>query len=112
MRLTAFGLASQVQEYIIHGADTKLAFQFGWGVECLYLAIHHNAHSVAILCLVHIVSGYEDGDATVGCLVNEFPKLATSHWIDASCWLIKKHNLGVVEDAEREGELLFPTQRQ
>ena len=100
-----------MQEDLIERRRIKLLLQGGGCVECFDLAIHHDADSVAILRLVHVVGRDEHRDTPIGRPIDQLPELTTSGRIHTPGRLIEKDNLGIVEDALREGEPLFPSQR-
>lgn len=77
---------------MIHIGLIKLAFQFVGCSHCHYLAVHHNGDAVAILSLVHIMSGDEDRNATVGSVVYELPELATRGRIHSSRRFVEEYN--------------------
>ena len=58
------------------------------------------------------MGGDEDGYATVSGIIYELPELSARGWINTSSRFVEKDNLRFVEDGNREGEFLFPTERQ
>ena len=87
-------------------------FQFVGRAKRTNLSIHHDTDAVAIFCLIHVVSGYENSNATGSGIVDEFPELTTRSWIHATRRFIKKHHPWLVEDGNGEGKLLLPPQRK
>lgn len=96
---------------MVHVGLIQLSFQFIWSSHRLDFTIHHDRDAVTILSLIHVVSCYKDSNAAVGCLIDEFPKLASGGWINTACRLIKKNDFWFMEDADGESQLLLSAKR-
>ena len=72
------------------------------------MTVYHDGDAVAVLRLVHIVCGDEDGDALGGCVVDKLPEASPCHGVYASRRLIEEDYLGAVKDGNGEGQLLLP----
>lgn len=109
MSVAAFGFAGEAVEDLLHRVGTIAGTEGGRGVEGSDLTIDHNGYAVAVFCLVHIVGGYKDGDATVCRIVDKFPELPSRGWVNASRGLVKEHYAGFVEDGDGESQFLLPS---
>ena len=97
---------------MVHIGLVKFFFKFVGRANRLDFPIDHDGNSVAIFGFVHIVGRHEDGDATTGGIVDEFPKLAARRRIDTPRGLIEEHHAGLVENRHRKRQFLLPTERQ
>ena len=94
LSIPSFGITGQAKEYIVHRFYLELLFQLPRGIERLDVSVHHDADTVAILRFVHVVGGYKDRNASVGCLVDEFPKLPSGDGIHTPCRFVEEDDLG------------------
>ena len=97
---------------MIHIGLVETLFQIIGRTEGADFAVHHDRDAVAILCLVHIVGSHKDGDAAMGCVVDEFPELTACSGIYTTRRFVEEHHARLVEDRDGEGQFLFPTQWQ
>src|SRR6185312_5591883 len=72
----------------------------------------HDRDAVAVLGFVHVVRRDEHGRAAVRRLVDHLPELPTGDWVDAARRLVEQHDLRLVQQRNRKGELLLPAERQ
>ena len=67
---------------------------------------------VALLRLLQVVGGHQDGGAGTGEIVDQPPELAPRHRVDAGGGLIEEQHLRIVQHRRAEGHPLLPAPRQ
>ena len=97
---------------MVHVGLVETLFQFIGCAECADFAVHHDRDAVTVFCLVHIVGGDKNSDATRSRLIDEFPKLTARGRVNTSCGFVKKHYGWLMEYADAKGKFLFPTKWQ
>ena len=97
---------------MIHVRLPQFLFQFFRCAQGFDLAVYHDGNPVAVFRLVHVVSGHEDRYPLLRSVIDQFPELATCGGVYTSRGFVEEYDMRVVEDADREGELLLPSQRQ
>ena len=65
--------------------------------------------AVAILSFLHEVRRHDDGGAFGSKRRDAPPESATSEWVDATCRLVEKENLGAMYQGRGHGQPLFET---
>src|SRR2546426_2319263 len=66
----------------------------------------------AALGLVHVMGGYEKGDAVTGKLEQKIPELAARDGVDSGRGLIEEKKLRLVQHGAAESEALLPAARE
>src|SRR2546425_6926095 len=66
----------------------------------------------AALGLVHVMGGYEKGDAVTGKLEQKIPELAARDGVDSGRGLIEEKKLRLVQHGAAESEALLPAPRK
>ena len=72
-------------------------------------AVGQVGEPMAPLGLVHVMRCDEGRDALGGEAVDHIPEFASRLWIDARGRLVKQEQLGIVNQAGRKGQPLFPS---
>ena len=91
---------------------SELLFEVTRGVQGFDAPVYHDGYPVAVFGLVHVVSGYKDSDAPVRRIVDKFPELTPRYGVYPAGGFVQEYDSRFVEDGYREGELLFPSQRE
>ena len=87
-------------------------FHGGGGALDHAAAGHQETEPVALLRLLQVVGGHQDGGAGTGKIVDQPPELAPRHRVDAGSGLIEKQHLRFVQHRGPEGHPLLPASRQ
>ena len=75
-------------------------------------SVHHDRDAVAVLRLVHVVRRDEHRRPARRRRVDQLPELPARDRVDAAGRLVEEHDLRLVQQRDREGELLLPAERQ
>ena len=76
--------------------------------ECDQLPPVYEPQPVAVLCLVHVMGGDEDGNPLSGHVVDQVPEVPAAHRIDAGGRLIQEDDGRLMEDGASERQALLP----
>ena len=79
-----------------------------WSIHKQHRAIVEEAYGVAVLRLVHVVSGHEYSHSLLGKAVYYVPELPPCDWVHAPCRLIQKQHLRFMNDGASQCQPLLP----
>src|SRR5208337_1937014 len=80
--------------------------------DCQQMRVEQISHPVAAFGLIHIVRGDKERDALGSKPEEEVPQVAASHGVNAGRRLVKKYEVGAVQQGTRQRQALFPASRE
>ena len=95
---------------MVHIRQLEFLFQFIGCAHRTDFPVDHDADTVAILRLIHVMSRHEYRNTPFGGIVNQLPELPPGSRVDATCRFIEEHHTGLVEDGHGKCEFLFPSE--
>ena len=109
MSITSTGCGAWISTI---GRVVERLLQLGAGAERRQLAGLDDGDAVAVLRLVEVVRGDEDGHAALREVADQVPEPPARHRIDAAGRLVEEHDRRLVQDGAAEGQPLPPAARQ
>ena len=105
------GRPRQRHEHVVDRRGAELLLQLGRRADRANPSGDHDRHAVAVLGFVHVVRGHEHGRAFGGSRVDELPELTPGDRVHAARRLVQEHDARLVQERDRERELLPPPER-